>query len=301
MKKSNFSKNEEIGMVSDAKWVDIDGDMYKDLVIVGEYSSIQIFKNEKGILKRHKNSKLDGIKGFWRCIEVFDKDNDGDNDFIIGNIGTNNMYNISKNTPLELIALDIDKNGSIDPLIFTFQENTRGKMESYPIQFWNNLNQQSPFFRQRFKTFKEFSQSTKNDFLEEPTVDIWAYKLLEKLQQKFPNYDNKFKVIPFNSDVQLAPINDVLVDQNKQIKKIFMVGNDTGGSPFEGNKEALRGLILEAKINSPDFKLQKNSEGFEVSGNAKAINSIKLSNGIELILVTQNQDKLLVFEKNREL
>ena len=300
---TNFSKNEEIGMVSDAKWVDIDGDMYKDLVIVGEYSSIQIFKNEKGILKRHKNSKLDGIKGFWRCIEVFDKDNDGDNDFIIGNIGTNNMYNISKNTPLELIALDIDKNGSIDPLIFTFQENTRGKMESYPIQFWNNLNQQSPFFRQRFKTFKEFSQSTKNDFLEDSVFDsaeIFTVNqdksiMLENLG------DNKFKVIPFNSDVQLAPINDVLVDQNKQIKKIFMVGNDTGGSPFEGNKEALRGLILEAKINSPDFKLQKNSEGFEVSGNAKAINSIKLSNGIELILVTQNQDKLLVFEKNREL
>ena len=299
----NFSKNEEIVMVSDAKWVDIDGDMYKDLVIVGEYSSIQIFKNEKGILKRHKNSKLDGIKGFWRCIEVFDKDNDGDNDFIIGNIGTNNMYNISKNTPLELIALDIDKNGSIDPLIFTFQENTRGKMESYPIQFWNNLNQQSPFFRQRFKTFKEFSQSTKNDFLEDSVFDsaeIFTVNqdksiMLENLG------DNKFKVIPFNSDVQLAPINDVLVDQNKQIKKIFMIGNDTGGSPFEGNKEALRGLILEAKINSPDFKLQKNSEGFEVSGNAKAINSIKLSNGIELILVTQNQDKLLVFEKNREL
>ena len=112
---------------------------------------------------------------------------------------------------------------------------------------------------------------------------------------------NKFKVISFNSEAQLAPINDVLVDQNKQIKKIFMIGNDTGGSPFEGNKEPLRGLILEAKINLPDLKLQKNSEGFEVSGNAKAINFIKLINGIELILVTQNQDKLLVFEKNREL
>ena len=297
---TTFSENEEIGMVSDAIWVDIDDDMYKDLIIVGEYSSIQIFYNKKGTLKRLKNDMLDSVRGLWRCIEVFDNDQDGDNDFIIGNIGTNNMYNISENTPLELIAIDIDKNGSIDPLIFTFQESTEGEMESYPIQFWNNLNQQSPFFRKRFNTFREFSQSTKNDFLSDTIFDTAkTYTVNQDKSIMLENLgNNKFNVIPLNSEVQLAPINDVLVDQKGQINEtIFMIGNDYGGSPFEGNKEALRGLILETKINTSDLEIHKNSKGFEVAGNAKAINSIKLSNGVELILVTQNQDQLLVFEK----
>ena len=297
---TTFSENEEIGTVSDAIWVDIDDDMYKDLIIVGEYSSIQIFYNKKGTLKRLKNDMLDSVRGLWRCIEVFDNDQDGDNDFIIGNIGTNNMYNISENTPLELIAIDIDKNGSIDPLIFTFQESTEGEMESYPIQFWNNLNQQSPFFRKRFNTFREFSQSTKNDFLSDTIFDTAkTYTVNQDKSIMLENLgNNKFNVIPLNSEVQLAPINDVLVDQKGQINEtIFMIGNDYGGSPFEGNKEALRGLILETKINTSDLEIHKNSKGFEVAGNAKAINSIKLSNGVELILVTQNQDQLLVFEK----
>lgn len=35
----------------------------------------------------------------------------------------------------------------------------------------------------------EQSLAFKNDFLEKPVVDIWAYKLLEKLQERFPNYN----------------------------------------------------------------------------------------------------------------
>ncbi|MDX1829998.1 MAG: polysaccharide deacetylase family protein [Lutibacter sp.] len=44
----------------------------------------------------------------------------------------------------------------------------------------------------------EESLAVKNDFIEKPVIDIWAYKFLELLKQKFPNYeyrDKKFKLI----------------------------------------------------------------------------------------------------------
>ena len=42
-------------MVSDAKWIDIDGDKDEDLVIVGEFSPIQIFINEDGRFSKLEN------------------------------------------------------------------------------------------------------------------------------------------------------------------------------------------------------------------------------------------------------
>ena len=47
------------------------------------------------------------------------------------------------------------------------------------------------------------SMAFKYGFLEKPVVDIWAYKLLETLQQKFPNYDYKKRSYKFISTVDI--------------------------------------------------------------------------------------------------
>jgi hypothetical protein len=43
--------------------------------------------------------------------------------------------------------------------------------------------------------------------------------------------------------------------------------------------------------------VQSNASGFFVSGDARSIEKIHLNNSKVLLLVAQNQDKLLVFEK----
>lgn len=81
---------------------------------------------------------------------------DGDQDIVVGNCEKNNMYKISKETPLVIIAKDIDNNGSIDPLFFCYQKNLKGKEDLYPVQFWGSLIEQSRVFRQKFKSHKDF-------------------------------------------------------------------------------------------------------------------------------------------------
>ena len=49
----------------------------------------------------------------------------------------------------------------------------------------------------------EQSMAFKYGFLEKPVVDIWAYKLLETLQHKFPNYDYKKRSYKFISTVDI--------------------------------------------------------------------------------------------------
>ena len=76
-------------MITDAVWADIDGDQDLDLIVVGEWMPITIFKNEKGIFK--KAEPLNETKGWWNCIKTADLDQDGDMDLILGN-----HFNLSK-------------------------------------------------------------------------------------------------------------------------------------------------------------------------------------------------------------
>jgi hypothetical protein len=49
----------------------------------------------------------------------------------------------------------------------------------------------------------EESLAFKNKFLEKPVVDIWAYKLLHHIQEKFPNYKYKTRAYQFISTIDI--------------------------------------------------------------------------------------------------
>lgn len=287
------------GIVTDANWTDINNDGRKDLILVGEYSPITIFLNKKNGFERLNTSTLDNSYGLWRSIEATDIDNDGDLDFLLGNLGKNNMLSISPETPLFISTRDVDNNGSVDPLIFNAQQNTSGGWDMYPAQFWDNLTQQSPKFRQEFNSYKDFSKANmdyykRKGFIDEDSLLKANYdesKWLENLG------NGEFKINQLPIALQLGPINDFFVQGSGNNKKVFVIGNDFGGAPFEGNTDALQGSIIYWNEKGEQNIINAQDSGFFVYGDAREINSVKLKNGKKLILVTQNQSKLLAFEK----
>ena len=76
-----------------------------------------------------------------------------------------------------------------------------------------------------------------------------------------------------------------------------MIGNDFGGPPFEGNFDAFQGSIMGIDKMGKQKVIDSQHSGFHVFGDAREIESIQLKNGKTLILVTQNQSRLLAFEK----
>jgi hypothetical protein len=285
----------ELGLVSDAKWIDIDNDQSKELIVVGEFSSIQIFKKINQVFEKLENEYLNNIRGLWRCIETVDFDFDGDMDLIVGNLGANNMYNIDPKTPLEIVVKDVDNNGANEAVIFTYQKNKDNKMEQYPFNFWSNLYQQSPFFRQKFSTYREFSKAVKGDYLkEEAFKNAQKFHVNEDRSILIENLgEGKFSHQALAIDVQLAPVNAIHAQKIDSTNfRLFLVGNDFGGNPFEGNDDAFGGLVL----NGDAFQLIKNN-GFNVKGVGSEIKQIKLQNGNSLILVAQNKDQLLVYQE----
>ena len=94
---------QNIGLVCDALWTDYDNDGWQDLMLAGEWMPITILKNKQGkLLERIENQGLKSQVGFWNSISSGDFDNDGDMDYIAGNLGINTMNKVSEEFPLTI-------------------------------------------------------------------------------------------------------------------------------------------------------------------------------------------------------
>ena len=76
-----------LGMITDALFIDMNNDNFKDLVVIGEFMGVEVFENKKGYFEKSKDNTSSNLKGWWNTIEQCDLNNDGYMDLIIGNHG----------------------------------------------------------------------------------------------------------------------------------------------------------------------------------------------------------------------
>jgi hypothetical protein len=82
----------EIGLVCDALWTDYDNDGNTDLLIVGEWMSLRLLRKDgKKLVDQSSLSGVENLKGWWSSIGPGDIDNDGDIDYVVGNLGLNSF------------------------------------------------------------------------------------------------------------------------------------------------------------------------------------------------------------------
>ena len=113
-----------LGVITDAQWMDYNGDEWPDLVVVGEWMSIRVFLNLKGVFSEIKPKGLEKTKGLWNVLEIADVDGDGKEDLIAGNIGENNFFEEG----MKMFVADFDSNGSAEQII-CFNINSALQME----------------------------------------------------------------------------------------------------------------------------------------------------------------------------
>ncbi|MEP6684693.1 MAG: VCBS repeat-containing protein, partial [Parafilimonas sp.] len=133
------------GLICDAIWTDFDNDGWTDLILTGEWMPVKFFKNEHGTLKDVSNqSGINDEYGWWNSIVAGDFDNDGDIDYIAGNLGENSFFKASKQYPVNMYAADFDGNGTLDPIITTFLKDQQGNKKEYPAFNRDDLVDQLP-------------------------------------------------------------------------------------------------------------------------------------------------------------
>ena len=109
------------GLITDARWEDIDGDGDPDLIVAGEWMPIRVFLNEKGKLREiTAEAGMGQTNGFWHCIITADVNGDGLPDIIAGNMGLNTRFKASPQRPVTMYVNDFDQNGTVEQIITTF-------------------------------------------------------------------------------------------------------------------------------------------------------------------------------------
>jgi len=78
---------------------------------------IRFYENVEGVLiDVTSNTGLEKYPGWWNSLSAADFDKDGDIDYVAGNFGLNTRYKVSQSQPMEIIAKDFDRNGTLDPV-----------------------------------------------------------------------------------------------------------------------------------------------------------------------------------------
>lgn len=93
----------EVGRVSDAVFVDMDGDGDQDLVLAREWSTPMIWINDKGTFTAVPGAFDPSLSsGLWGSVAVADLDGNGRMDIVVGNLGLNTTYRAVAGEPMRL-------------------------------------------------------------------------------------------------------------------------------------------------------------------------------------------------------
>tara|TARA_X000001036_G_scaffold64152_1_gene54783 strand:- start:6966 stop:10709 length:3744 start_codon:yes stop_codon:yes gene_type:complete len=144
------------GMVTSALFSDVDGDSWTDLLVVYEWGPIRFFHNKSGkLIDRTSDVGLADRYGWFNSISKGDVDNDGDTDFIIGNIGYNTKYKASSVNPEILFYGDFDGSGKKNIIEAKFEKDI-----CFPRRGLGCSSSAMPIIKEKFPTYHDFAISS---------------------------------------------------------------------------------------------------------------------------------------------
>ncbi|MBC2843572.1 VCBS repeat-containing protein [Winogradskyella flava] len=274
-----------LGLVNDAIFSDYDNDGDSDLIVVGEWMPVTIFKNDKGLFKEvdlPTNEKA----GWFQTIKAIDYDGDGDEDYFVGNFGENNKFHPTEEKPLHIYANHFDDNESYD---MALTKESEGVL--FPIRGKECSSQQTPFLNKKIGTFSEFANSN--------IMDIYGRENIESAlhleASSFSSYyirnigNGNFEFNPLPNQSQFGPTLDFhFLDLNKDGSvEVFGVGNIYDSEVETIRYDASQGYILTK--DNDQITLYKDFVRFS-NGDVKAIESVFIKGELHLLLLNANQE-----------
>jgi len=280
---------ENIGLVTDASWTDLDNDKDLDLVVVGEWMTIKFFTNTNGKLKEDSNKYLaNPSKGWWFSIEPFDVDNDGDQDFLVGNLGENYKYKKSAEEDFKVFFGDFDGNGESDIVL---SEQEAGI--DYPVRGRSCSSEQIPGIKKQFINYKSFASASIQDIYGEKLDEDQTYEIDIFQSGCLMNDGNQsFTFQPFSKGAQISNINDFLpVNINSQ-KAIIAATNFYGAEVETPRADAAKGFLITSVKEQFEIKGPQQS-GMYLNGQINNIKELKIGKEIYLLAIPNSGDLII--------
>jgi hypothetical protein len=287
-----------LGMVTDAQWVDLNHDGTGELVIVGDWMPVTIFRMSKGMLK--KSYTLPHSSGWWNCLTVADVNGDGYPDLIGGNFGLNSRIKPDSAHPAKLYVGDFAGNGRTECIPVYYK--TDGK--AYPYFMKGELEAEIPQLKKKLLRFSDYAgKSIDEVFTKEQLSNAMVLTVDQPKTCVFLN-DGKgnFKLDELPVRAEFSPVFGIgAADLNDDGRMdLFMVGNLYGVKPQTGRFDASYGVTLLGLPGGGFEYMEPSASGLFVKGEGRDIATIRSSKGDEYILVGVNNENLLLFRKQKQ-
>ena len=293
-----------IGMICDAVWTDFDNDGWTDLILAGEWMPLTFLKNDRGLF--HNVTRASGIsdqKGWWNSIVAGDFDNDGDIDYVIGNLGGNSFYRANNNYPIRIYGKDFDNNGIFDMIPSLYLPDQYGVKKEFPAQTRDDLLKQINSMRKKFPTYQSYANADMSQVLTETERKGALVLEANNLQTCLLRNEGqgRFSLHPMPVAAQLSLINGMVsadFDGDGNLD-LLMIGNDYGTEVSVGRYDALNGLFLKGDGKGNFVSQSILQSGIFIPGNAKAIVGLRNAENHCLIAASQNKGPLKILALKR--
>ncbi len=279
----------DIGMVTDAVWSDFDNNGSHDLIVVGEWMPVSIFKNKGvGFQKLSEPKGLENTYGLWNTIAVKDLNGDGMDDYILGNLGLNSRFKATPEKPLSLIINDFDKNGSIDHI---YAHDVDGKLK--PFSTKKDMDMQLNYLKNENLYFKDYAKKDVYELFGKKNIDRSSILKVNNLASVVisGNGDGTFDVSPLPEALQFSSVQTFGLLNDTQKTSIIAAGNFSATKPELGNYDACYGRFMEVNEKGHLENIPSKITGLKITGDVRNCAFLRSTNNSKLLIFAKNNDK----------
>lgn len=282
------------GMVTSGLWTDVDNDKYPDLMIAGEFMPLQFYRNLGG-----KSFALQDVaafrftQGWYNTLAEGDFDNDGDMDYVAGNLGLNSRYKASRNEAVTVRCNDFNLDGTIDAFLFSFTDH-----REYPAHTRSTVLDQIPALRKRIYRFHDYGTMGYNEiFTETERRNVKEWPAYEMASLYIENKGKgEFSISRLPMVAQFSPVFGIIpIDINgDEFLDIIGAGNSYAPEALTGRYDASVGWALKGDGHGHFKSIPPAESGFVVSGDAKSLVKLQV-NGSPAVIASTNSGPLKCF------
>lgn len=243
---------ENLGLITQAKWVDINQDGLNDLIVAGEWMPIKIFiNNGKTLEDKTIEYNLSKSNGLWKDIEFTDIDFDGDLDFIAANIGLNSF--IKPN--MRLYINDFDGNGTYEQILCE-----KIGTDYFPVLDKDDLIEQLPILKKNLFYYSDYASLSIDQIFDKEILETSITLEINEVETSiFINDQNRFIKYKLPEEINYSVVHDIELLPNTSEKKIKMLlgGNQFKVKPQYGKLDASKGWLIEFYVNNDSLQFTK--------------------------------------------
>jgi hypothetical protein len=275
------------GMVTGAVWLKNS----RELVVVGEWMSPRVFTFSNNRFSEVQTN-LSALNGWWQSVQAGDLDGDGDDDLVIGNLGSNFYLRPDAAHPVKLWINEFSNN-MIPEKIMT--QTINGK--DMPVFMKRDLTDQIPVLKKQNLRHQEYATKALQDLFSAEQIKASDVKTFSYPHSCIAWNDGggNYTVEPLPIPFQLSSVNAILLsDLNGDGRKDLLAGgNITSFLPQFSRLDASFGHVMINNGKRSWTYIPETASGIDIRGEVRDIKVVRQGSKANFIFLRNNDTPIV--------